>query len=66
MPTIKVKGMSCNHCASAVIKALDGIDGVYDTTVKLEGGEVSYKEESPVDKAKIAEAVKKAGYEVVG
>ena len=35
MPTIKVKGMSCNHCATAVIKALDGLDGVYDTTVKL-------------------------------
>ena len=65
MTTIKVKGMSCNHCATAVIKALDGLDGVYDTTVKLEGGEVSFKQESPVDKALIAEAVKKAGYEVV-
>ncbi len=65
MPTIKVKGMSCNHCASAVIKALDGLDGVHDATVKLEGGEVTFQEDSPVSASLIAEAVKKAGYEVV-
>jgi len=65
VPTIKVKGMSCNHCATAVIKALDGLDGVFDTTVNLEAAEASFNEESPVDKALIAEAVKKAGYEVV-
>ena len=65
MAAIKVKGMSCNHCAAAVIKALDGLDGVYDTSVRLESGEVSYKEEYPVDKTLITEAVRKAGYEVV-
>jgi copper chaperone CopZ len=28
MPTIKVKGMSCQHCVASVTKALSEIEGI--------------------------------------
>lgn len=33
--TLNVAGMTCMHCASAVIKALERIDGVTKATVDL-------------------------------
>jgi len=38
MPTIKIKGMSCQHCVSSVSKALADIEGIVDVTVDLEAG----------------------------
>lgn len=35
MTTIKVKGMSCQHCVNAVTKALDSVDGITDVRVVL-------------------------------
>ena len=35
MPTLTVKGMSCNHCKQAVTKALEAIPGVSDVSVDL-------------------------------
>lgn len=65
MTTIKIKGMSCQHCVMAVTKALKEIDGLQEITVNLEKGEASFNETKPVDKALIKERIKKAGYEVV-
>lgn len=65
MTTLKIKGMSCQHCVMAVTKALKEIDGLQDITVDLEKGEASFKEIKPVDKALIKDRIKKAGYEVV-
>jgi copper chaperone len=65
MATIKIKGMSCNHCVMAVQKALSGIDGVKDLKVDLEKGEATFDEAAPVDMNTVREAVKKAGYQVV-
>ncbi len=65
MTTIKIKGMSCQHCVMAVTKALKEIDGLQEVTVNLEKGEASFNETKPVDKALIKERIKKAGYEVV-
>ena len=39
MTTIKIRGMSCQHCVMAVTKALGGIDGIKDVRVDLEKGE---------------------------
>ena len=64
MKSIKVKGMSCQHCVMAVTKALSAIDGIKDVQVDLKSGEASYEETKPVDFKIIADAVKKAGYEV--
>ena len=64
MATVKIKGMSCNHCVMAVTKALNGIDGVSNVKVSLEKGEASFDEAKPVDMDVIKERIAKAGFEV--
>jgi copper chaperone len=64
MPTVKVKGMSCQHCVSSVTKALSDIEGIADVQVSLEKGEATYTENSPVDAGKIKGAITKIGFEV--
>jgi copper chaperone len=64
MKSIKIKGMSCQHCVMAATKALSAVDGIKDVKVDLKSGEASYDETKPVDLKVIADAVKKAGYEV--
>lgn len=64
MKTIKIKGMSCNHCVMAVTKALNGIEGIKDVKVDLEKGEATFDEARPVDMAIISEQIEKAGYGV--
>lgn len=64
MRTIKVKGMSCQHCVKAVTKALSELEGVADVKVDLMAGEVSFEESNPVVDDVLREAVKKAGFEL--
>jgi copper chaperone len=64
MPSIQIKGMSCNHCVMAVTKALSGVDGVGNVKVDLAKGEATFDEAKPVDRALIRERIKKAGFEV--
>jgi copper chaperone len=66
MKTIKIEGMSCNHCVMAVTKALQSIDGLENIQVNLEKGEARYDEKKSVDPAVIAAKIKKAGFDVVG
>ena len=65
MPTVKVKGMSCQHCVASVTKALTEIEGVADVQINLETGDVTYSETSPVDSAAIKAAITNTGFEVV-
>ncbi len=62
--TIKIKGMSCNHCVMAVTKALSGIEGLKDVKVDLAKGEADFRNDNSVDLKVIKSAVEKAGYEV--
>jgi copper chaperone len=64
MTTIKIRGMSCQHCVMAVTKALGGIDGIRDVQVDLEKGEAAFTEEKPIDRALIRERIVKAGFDV--
>ncbi len=64
MKTIKIKGMSCQHCVKAVKKALEEIDGIADVNVDLAKGEASFTEKSPVDGTVVKEKIQKAGYEI--
>jgi copper chaperone len=64
MKSIKIKGMSCQHCVMAVTKTLSAIDGIKNVQVDLKSGQASYEETKPVDVKIVADAVKKAGYEV--
>ncbi len=65
MTTIKIRGMSCQHCVMAVTKALGGIEGIRDVRVDLEKGEATFTEEKPVDRTLIRERIAKAGFDVV-
>lgn len=64
MTTIKIKGMSCDHCVRAVFRVLNSIEGIKNVKVSLEKGEATFYEDKPVDIKMIKEQIKKAGYEV--
>lgn len=64
MATIKVKGMSCNHCVKAVTKALNEIEGIKNVKVDLDKGEASFDEVKPVTMDTVREHIEKFGYEV--
>mgnify|MGYP000947684060 CR=1 FL=1 len=65
MKKIKVSGMSCQHCAMAVTKALTAIEGVKNIQIDLKSGVVTFDDEKNADSKLIAAAVKKAGYDIV-
>ncbi len=64
MQSVKIKGMSCQHCVMAVTKALEAIEGIKNVSVDLNTGKATYEEIKPLDAAVIALAIKKAGYDV--
>ena len=64
MKTIKIKGMTCNHCVMAVTRALEKIDGVKNVKVDLTKAEATFDEVKPVDMEVIEERIRKAGYDV--
>jgi len=64
MSTIKVKGMSCNHCKMSVTKALEAIPGVSDVNVDLASGNVNFTEAAPVSKDVIVNAITKIGFSI--
>jgi copper chaperone len=64
MQTIKIKGMSCNHCVMAVTKALQEIDGISNVKVDLQNAETTFDEVKPVDMKVVKERIQKAGYDI--
>jgi len=62
--TVKVKGMSCNHCVAAVKNALKQVQGVNEVTVSLQNGEVAISHSVPVDMNVIRDRIEDAGYEI--
>lgn len=61
--TIKVQGMTCNHCVMRVQKALKGIAGVQDAQVDLQKAEAAVSfDESKVTQDKLVGAIVEAGY----
>ncbi|TKD67497.1 copper chaperone CopZ [Pseudalkalibacillus hwajinpoensis] len=63
--TLKIEGMTCNHCKSAVKTALQELEGVSDVEVNLEEGtaHVSY-DASSVSVSTMNEAVEEQGYDI--
>ncbi|HEX6559643.1 MAG TPA: cation transporter [Longimicrobiales bacterium] len=61
--TLKVTGMSCEHCVRAVTNALKGTDGVRNAQVDLEGARavVEY-DEGKTNPRQLATAVMDEGY----
>jgi copper chaperone len=63
--TLKIQGMTCNHCVMRVAKALKALQGVQDAQVDLAKGEavVTYDDQK-VTTEKMSFAVVEAGYKV--
>ncbi|MCX5802574.1 MAG: cation transporter [Proteobacteria bacterium] len=62
--TIKIEGMSCQHCVMAVKKALGGIPAILQSDVQIGSAMVKY-DESKIKKEDIESKIEKAGYKVV-
>ena len=63
MASVKIKGMSCQHCVASTTKALEGVAGVSNVQVDLDKGEAHYA--GDVDQQAVKEAIEKIGFEVV-
>jgi copper chaperone len=59
--TLKVSGMTCNHCVMAVSKALTKVPGVEAADVSLEKAQAVVK--GSADAQALIAAVKQEGYE---
>ena len=63
--TLKVKGMSCQHCVMSVTKALGQLEGVKNINVDLAKGEVRFDNTKNMALDEIEKTIQDAGYEVV-
>lgn len=61
---MRVSGMSCEGCESAVAAALRQVDEVVDVDADHRTGKVSVRLRSEVDDASLAEKIAEAGFEV--
>lgn len=61
--TLKVTGMSCNHCVHAVTQALKNTEGVSAATVDLKAGRATVEyDEGKTDPRQLAGVVTEEGY----
>lgn len=61
--TLKVSGMSCEHCVRAVTQALQGTEGVQRASVDLQGARATVEyDESKTNPRALAGAVIDEGY----
>lgn len=60
---LKVTGMSCGGCVSAVKSALESVDGVVEAIVDLDSGSAEVKiGDGGLDPDRLKATVKSAGY----
>ena len=61
--TLKVKGMSCDHCVRAVTQALKNTEGVQDATVDLTHARATVQyDDSKTNPRVLASALMDEGY----
>jgi copper chaperone len=63
--TLKVKGMSCQHCVMSVTKALNQLEGIKNVQVDLAKGEVRFDNTKEVASQRIEKAIEDTGYEII-
>jgi copper chaperone len=63
MTSIKIKGMSCQHCVASTKKALEGVQGITDVSVDLDKGEACYEGSVPFET--VEKAVSAIGFEAM-
>ena len=62
MDSIKIKGMSCQHCVGSVKKALEDVSGLSEVRVNLAKGEATFANKD-VTREEIRAAISKIGFE---
>ncbi|MDR0451710.1 MAG: cation transporter [Treponema sp.] len=62
--TLKIDGMSCEHCVRHVTEALKGVAGVTSARVDLEKQSAEVEHGDSVSPDALKAAVEEAGYEV--
>jgi copper ion binding protein len=60
-----VSGMTCEHCAQAVTRAVTGIPGVHDVAVDVTAGKVAVHSDAALPVEGVRAAIEDAGYELV-
>jgi len=63
--TVRVKGMSCQHCVMSVTKALGQLEGIKNVQVDLAKGEVRFDNSKEIALSRVEKAISDAGYEVL-
>ncbi|MDR1239884.1 MAG: cation transporter [Treponema sp.] len=63
--TLKISGMSCEHCVKHVTGALEGINGVVSAKVSLEHNSAEVEHTDRVSPEAMKAAIVEAGYEVI-
>lgn len=63
--TLRVKGMSCQHCVMSVTKALGQLEGIKNVQVDLAKGEVRFDNLQEIASGRIEKAISDAGYQVI-
>lgn len=61
--TLKIEGMSCEHCVMRIKKAFETLPGISGLDVKIGSANVTY-DESRVKREDLEAAVEAAGYNV--
>lgn len=64
MASLKVLGMSCEHCVRSVKKKLEELEGIQSVEVSLEKGEVYFENKRALPMEIIKKAIEEAGYQV--
>ncbi|MFN7972464.1 MAG: cation transporter [Acidobacteriota bacterium] len=62
---IVVKGMTCDHCARTVTKALESLHGVTNVSVNVGTGAVSFDDADGHGVEEIRDAIEDSGYEMI-
>ena len=62
--TLKIDGMTCQHCVMSVKKAIDSVSGVSSSDVSIGSAKIAY-DENATDKEAFVSAIQNAGYKIV-
>ena len=63
--SIKVAGMTCQHCVNSVTEEVSSLSGVVSVNIDLVSGNVEIESENDLLESDLEAAVQEAGYEVV-
>lgn len=63
--SIKVAGMTCQHCVNSVTEEVSGLAGVVSVNIDLASGNVEIESANELVVSDLEAAIQEAGYEVV-